>query len=112
MNKFLRNGFSALINIGFIVCVIGVTVWGGIIGHGLGRFSGSIIPTLLGILIGFWIGLITGFEIFGFLATIIHISQNSDRILSELQKKKVPENKKTFVTPGTIPSTDSLRSGV
>ena len=93
MIEWIKEKFTSLICFCFVVFVILDTIGGGIIGYLIGRGNG--IGIVLGLIIGIAIGIILGILVFGLLATIINISENTDYILikiDNLLKDKHNEN--------------------
>ena len=86
MIEWLRNRFSSLLTVLFIITVLAFTVFGGIIGEFfedvLYKRHGGLIGVILGLVIGLLVGIVT----YGFSATIVHMSESTDAILKKLDK--------------------------
>jgi len=77
MIEWLRSKFSSLICVFFVLTVIFSTIKGAVIGSALGSLF-----LLLGLILGFIFGLLAGILVYGFLATVINISESLDSVLT------------------------------
>lgn len=82
MIKWLREKFSSVVVFFFVISVIAISIAGAISGYIIGEETGAIIGLLLGVLIGFFLGILT----FGFVATIINISETCDGLRLEIEE--------------------------
>jgi hypothetical protein len=87
MLDFIKRVYRVFVLIGFWVFLIGCTIGGGIIGNSMGRSydmwsgrsSGGGHP-ILGGFIGLIVGFVIDILIFGFIATILNIDENLERL--------------------------------
>ena len=84
MIEWLRDKFSSLVGFCFVLFVIFFTATGAIVGSIIGETVGAI----LGLVIGILIGIVFGIMIFGFVATIINISETIDYIYEDAEEIK------------------------
>lgn len=85
MIEWLRDKFSSVVGVFFVLTVAGVTIAGGFVGYGAAEGLGCVIGLALGLLLGIFAGILT----FGFVATIIHISDTSDIIVKKLEDIRI-----------------------
>lgn len=90
MIDWLREKFASAISILYYIWVIFSTILGGIQGYVLGKalsgwqFSWAGTGCFLGFVFGLIGGIVSGILIYGFAATVIHISETNDAILLKL----------------------------
>ena len=84
MIEWLRDKFSSLVGFCFVLFVIIFAVTGAVVGSSIGETGGAI----LGLVIGVLIGIVFGIMIFGFVATIINISETIDCIYGDAEEIK------------------------
>ena len=99
MIEWIKDKFSTLVSVCFVLFVVMATVIGGLIGFGISKLtiagtyyfkaastvsSAQIPGILIGAGIGLVIGLLLGIMIFGFMATVIDISETENGILLKL----------------------------
>ena len=89
MVKWLKDCFSGMISVLFVLNVIGFAVGGTI----FGVTSGSMMMLFVGIFGGLLVGLVVGVATFGFLATIVNIAENQEEILRILSGGELPNDK-------------------
>ena len=99
MIEWLRNKFASAISAFFVLTVIIVTVGFGIIGYNFADETGLII----GALVGFFLGLLSGIITYGLFATIIHISEKCDDICTAFQ------NNTTHTVNTNVPNKESSK---
>lgn len=98
MIEWLRDKFASAITFFFVVAVILCTICGGISGYTIGKALGGYynnyggIGCLIGLAIGLFLGIISGILSFGFFATIIHISETCDSMVSKLDRLYSSQN--------------------
>lgn len=88
MIEWLRDKFASAITFFFVVAVILCTICGGISGYSIGKALGCLI----GLAIGLFLGIISGILIYGFFATIIHISETCDGMARKLDRLYSSQN--------------------
>ena len=81
MIEWLRNKFSSVVEVVFVLAVIAITIAGGVAGYSAADVLGCVIGLILGLLLGILSGILT----FGFVATLIHISDTNDVIAKKLE---------------------------
>lgn len=84
MIEWLRDKFASAISFFFYISVIVCSISGAIIGKSLGGLEHDSIGCFIGLIIGLFLGIISGILLFGFFATIIHISETCDGIITKL----------------------------
>lgn len=84
MIEWIKEKFAAVIKICFILYVIAVSVSFGILGKTIGGWQHPVLGFMLGLAIGIVIGIFIGILFFGFLTTIIDISQSNNYIAKKL----------------------------
>ena len=80
--KKLRDQFESILVVLEILCIIGFAVLGGFVGFLLDNSAGPFFGSVLGGLVGYFISIC----LVGFMATVVHISKNSDCILALLKQ--------------------------
>ena len=83
MIKWVKEKFASVTNICFIVYVIAVSVFFGILGKTL-IWQNPNVGFTLGLLIGIALGIFSGILNFGLITTILDISQSNDCIAKKL----------------------------
>lgn len=95
MIEWIKDKFSTLVSVCFILFIVLFTVLGGFLGFGISSASKllsyshsisseQIIGAVIGGAIGLCLGLLFGIMIFGFMATVIDISETENGILLKL----------------------------
>ncbi len=108
MIEWLRDKFRMAVSIFFILTVfistLGCGVAGFLIGQVLSRYDNySTIGCVLGLVIGFFLGIVSGVLAYGFLATILHLTETCDNIL---EKMKLLQRKTVLETSSLVSSED------
>lgn len=98
MIEWLKDKFSSVIAFFFVMTIIIPGVAGAIIGYGIGDGIGCIVGILIGVLIGVFLGILT----FGFIATVINISDNCDYILIKTEAIRVLLEKNTTTNSSNV----------
>lgn len=84
MIEWIKEKFAAVIKICFILYVIAVSVSFRNLGEAIVGWQHPVLGFMLGLAIGIVIGIFTGILFFGFLTTIIDISQSNNYIAKKL----------------------------
>ncbi len=93
MIEWLRNKFASAVAVFFILAVIVCTITGGISGYTIGSENNHEgIGFLIGLVIGLFLGIISGILSFGFFATVIHISETCDGMVTRLDRLYSSQN--------------------
>ena len=108
MIEWLRDKFRIAVSIFFMLTVfistLGCGVAGFLIGQVLSRYDNySTIGCVLGLVIGFFLGIVSGVLAYGFLATILHLTETCDNIL---EKMKLLQRKTVLETSSLVSSED------
>ncbi len=97
MIEWIRDKFSGIIKLLFVLTILSFVIVGGFIGYNyafLARIN-EAMGLIIGAVLGFLIGLIIGITTFGFLATVLHISETNYEISQTLYKLYRKESDKT-----------------
>lgn len=81
MIEWLRDKFSSVVGVFFVLTVTAITIAGGFLGYSAAEGLGCVIGLALGLFLGIFAGILT----FGFVATLIHISDTNDVIVRKLE---------------------------
>lgn len=97
MIEWIRKIFSSAISFFFVLFIIIFAIPGAIIGYSLGQYTGCCI----GLALGGVIGIILGVLCFGFMATILNMSETMEEISKKLSTNNIGE-KTTNSNPNII----------
>lgn len=88
MVRWLKDCFSGMISVLFVLTVLGFSVGGTL----LGVSTGSLLLLFLYIFAGIVAGLVVGIATYGLLATIVNIAENQEKILLILSGEEIVED--------------------
>jgi len=78
MLEFIRGVYRTFVLIAFWILLIAFAIGGGIIGKALSSYQYN--RTILGVIIGLIVGFVLDILLFGFIATILNIDDNLEKL--------------------------------
>ena len=102
MIEWLKGKFASAVSFFYVLTIIACGIGGAIAGYGMARGLGLVLGFALGALFGMLMGILT----FGFIATIINISDTCDLIyekLNTVSNSSSANNYSASVTSSTEP---------
>ena len=103
MIQWVKEKFTSAVSFFFVLTVIAWGISGAIAGYGAAKAVGLI----LGLALGVFLGVLIGILLFGFIATVINISDTCDLIYEKLNALSNNSSASNF----TSPITNSSESG-
>lgn len=82
MIEWLKEKFSSIIGIFYIITVILVSIMGAVLGFSVADSFGCVLGLIIGVFVGIFLGILT----FGFFATIIDISNKCNNLNKKIEE--------------------------
>lgn len=83
MINFIKENFERFVGVLFVLTIIASAIFGGVIGEGVSRSdAASSIGAFIGLVVGFIVSII----IFGMMATLLQICDNTEKIKNIINK--------------------------
>ena len=105
MIEFIKSKFSSMVGFLFILTIIGFCVLGVFIGDGQNSYKGfDYTKGIIFGVIGLGVGYVIGIVVFGLIATVLQICDNTEEILKKDKKNQYSQQNTNSTSKNTSPS--------